>query len=120
MSGVIIITNIYHTSVFRVFTDLARNHALFSMALPSSDNGFLIFKTAVANQIDWYVLNTIVSFDGQQYTPNAWHNLCATWDNTTGLGQLWLDGTPSSRKFLRTGGIQGTPSILLGQVVLYS
>ncbi|XP_030248711.1 serum amyloid P-component-like [Sparus aurata] len=102
------------TVCLRSITDLSRAHALFSLATPSSDNGFLIFKGAANNIISVSVVNTDAGFRGQDYKLNTWHPICSTWDSESGLAQLWLDGKPSIRKF--TGGSNITnPIVILGQ-----
>uniref|UniRef100_A0A8C7Q2W2 Pentraxin family member n=1 Tax=Oncorhynchus mykiss TaxID=8022 RepID=A0A8C7Q2W2_ONCMY len=57
------------------FTDLRRNHILFSLATLIVD-AFVIFERTVAGEIEQ----------------------CSKND----LGQLWLDGKPSTRKFLQS------------------
>uniref|UniRef100_A0A668A4V2 Pentraxin family member n=1 Tax=Myripristis murdjan TaxID=586833 RepID=A0A668A4V2_9TELE len=104
------------TVCLRSFTDLSRAYGLFSLATPSAANDFLLFKTATANQIYVYARNADALFDGQEYTLNAWLSVCATWDSASGLGQVWLNGKPSSRKFTKSGSnIKGRTIITLGQ-----
>ncbi|KAI3360996.1 hypothetical protein L3Q82_013199 [Scortum barcoo] len=90
------------TVCFRSVTDLSRPHSLFSLATPSASNGFLIYKNADSNVIDFYVGNKMAQFGAQNYKLNMWHSICSTWDSASGLVQLWLDGKPSIKKF--TGG----------------
>uniref|UniRef100_A0A668AJK3 Pentraxin family member n=1 Tax=Myripristis murdjan TaxID=586833 RepID=A0A668AJK3_9TELE len=104
------------TVCLRSFTDLSRNHVLFSLATPSAANDLMIFKWAPANQIEIAARNVGAVFDGQEYTLNAWLSVCATWDSASGLEQLWLNGKPSSRKFTSAGSnIRGRAIITLGQ-----
>nr|AKK32394.1 serum amyloid P component 1 [Dicentrarchus labrax] len=101
------------TVCFRSITDLRRDHNLFSLATPSAQNAFLIFKTA-SSVIDFLVSNKKVEFGAEDYKLNMWHSFCSTWDSKTGLVQLWFDGKSSIRKF--TGGSNiTTPSVILGQ-----
>ncbi|KAM3592594.1 uncharacterized protein V6R79_021783 [Siganus canaliculatus] len=58
--------------------------------------------------------NNSVTFGGQDYMPNVWHSICATWDSKTGVAQLWLDGKPSVRKFVGSSSIT-EPIVILGQ-----
>ena len=103
------------TSAFRSFTDLTRSHVLFSMATRSTANAFLVFKKPTQIELD--VLSTTnVNFAWEQYKPDAWHDVCATWDSKTGVGQLWLDGRPTTRKLFKSGSIKGIPNIMIGQV----
>ncbi|KAK2844511.1 hypothetical protein Q5P01_011170 [Channa striata] len=104
------------TVCLRFFTDLRRPYSLFSLATPSAFNDFLIFKQPESDVISLDVRDKAVSFVGQEYKLNVWHSLCSTWDSTSGLGQLWLDGKPSSRKFMSSGSnINGPTFIALGQ-----
>ncbi|XP_042279593.1 C-reactive protein-like [Thunnus maccoyii] len=104
------------TVCLRSFTDLRRTHSLFSLATPSAFNDFLIFKRSANHEIELYGRDHLVVFGEQDYKLNMWHSICSTWDSASGLGQLWLDGKPSSRKFTRSGSnINGPIIIVLGQ-----
>ncbi|XP_046893117.1 serum amyloid P-component-like isoform X1 [Hypomesus transpacificus] len=103
------------TVCFRFFTDLSRNHALFSMATRSSDNAFLVFKSAADGRILHYVQNKEARFDGLGLFSNIWQPFCSTWASDSGLVQLWLNGKPSSRKFTESAPLEGTPIVVLGQ-----
>ena len=105
----------------RFFTDLKRDHILFSLATPSSDNDFLIFSRAVEDSINVFRGSDFALFTGLDYKPNMWHSICSTWDSTSGLVQLWFDGQPLIRKFISSGtrNIQGHAIIFLGQVKFY-
>ena len=47
---------------------------------------------------------------------NQWNSICATWESTTGLAQVWLNSKPSPRKSVSPGyRIDELPSIVLGQ-----
>ncbi|XP_035989170.1 serum amyloid P-component-like isoform X2 [Fundulus heteroclitus] len=103
------------TVCFRYFTDLKRAHALFSLALPSKDNAFLLFKSKL-DSLNMWVNNNYATFEGLDFKLNKWHSVCATWDAASGLVQLWLDGKPSNRKFVSSGSnINGPIIITLGQ-----
>ncbi|XP_031156094.1 C-reactive protein-like [Sander lucioperca] len=104
------------TVCFRSFTDLRRDHSLFSLATPAFDNEMLIFNGASNNKYDFWINNKNVDFIGHDYKVNTWQSICSTWDSVSGLGQLWLDGKPSSRKFISSGSnISGPIIIVLGQ-----
>ncbi|XP_071374458.1 C-reactive protein-like [Centroberyx affinis] len=104
------------TVCLRSFTDLSRNHVWFSLATPSAANDFLIFKKTAADVIELIARNSNVEVVGQEYKLNTWHSVCATWSSQSGLGQLWLDGKPSAKKFISSGSnIKGKPIIILGQ-----
>uniref|UniRef100_A0A3B4Z501 Pentraxin family member n=1 Tax=Stegastes partitus TaxID=144197 RepID=A0A3B4Z501_9TELE len=104
------------TVCFRSFTDLRRVHSPFSLATPSASNDFLITKMAVSDEFHLVARDKVASVFGQDYKLNTWHSICSTWDATSGLIQLWLDGKPSSRKFVSSGSnINGPIIIVLGQ-----
>ncbi|XP_019220143.1 C-reactive protein [Oreochromis niloticus] len=104
------------TVCFRSFTDLNRDHSLFSLATPSADNTFLIFKKAANGLFELWARGKANKVDGIAYKVNTWHSICSTWDSTSGLMQLWVDGVPSSRKFTSSGSnINGPIIIVLGQ-----
>ncbi|GLD63607.1 C-reactive protein-like protein [Lates japonicus] len=96
--------------------DLRRDHSLFSLATPSNDNDFLIFKSGANDEIALYIRGNHAGFGGQEYKLNMWHSICSTWDSASGVAQLWLDGKPSSRKFFSSGSnIRGPIIMVLGQ-----
>jgi len=106
------------TVCMRVFTDLTRNHALFSLATPSKANAFLLFymhRDANGDQMEIIVQNTVKYYPGLSYKRNDWQSVCSTWRADTGVGQVWMDGQPSVPKFIQTGPITGKPIIILGQ-----
>ncbi|XP_075886512.1 mucosal pentraxin-like [Nelusetta ayraudi] len=57
-----------------------------------------------------------MTFAGLDYNVNTWHSICFTWDSVSGVGQLWLNGKHSVRKYINSGShISGTFIIILGQ-----
>ncbi|CAG6015530.1 unnamed protein product [Menidia menidia] len=103
------------TVCFRSFTDLTRDHSLFSLATPSKDNEFLIFKNSGSEGFHLYARSVFAVVIGHEYKQNMWHSICATWDASSGLVQLWVDGIPSSRKFTGSGTMAEQMIIVLGQ-----
>ncbi|KAM9339288.1 mucosal pentraxin-like [Symphorus nematophorus] len=104
------------TVCLRFFTDIQTEYSLFSLATPSTINGFLLIKQPANDKIDLHVRNAWAHFAGQNYIMNTWHSICATWDSASGLGQVWLDGKPSNMKFISSGSsINGPIIIVLGQ-----
>uniref|UniRef100_A0A669AWC9 Pentraxin family member n=1 Tax=Oreochromis niloticus TaxID=8128 RepID=A0A669AWC9_ORENI len=104
------------TVCFRSFTDLNRDHSLFSLATPSAINNFLIFKKAANGLFDLWARGKANKVEGIAYKLNTWHSICSTWDSTSGLMQLWVNGVPSSKKFTNSGSnINGPIIIVLGQ-----
>lgn len=104
-------------NIFRSFTELKRDHTLLAVSLPSADNGFLIFKSANPGLFHFWVKSKQVNIEAQDYKLNRWSSICSTWDAESGLGQLWVDGKPSSRKYIISGSTINEPMIIiLGQV----
>ncbi|XP_023132933.2 serum amyloid P-component-like [Amphiprion ocellaris] len=104
------------TVCLRSFTDLKRAHSLFSLATPSAIENFLIFKRAASDEFELWARNRYVILYGEDYELNTWHSVCSTWNAVSGVMQLWLDGKPSSRKFVSSGSnINGPMLIVLGQ-----
>ncbi|XP_068995561.1 C-reactive protein-like [Embiotoca jacksoni] len=104
------------TICHRSFTDLKRDHALFSLSTSSSSNDFLVFWDDKNQEMEPHIKNVKTEYGGRNYKPNMWHSVCTTWDSVSGLVQLWFDGQPSIRKFISSGSnIRGQTIILLGQ-----
>ncbi|XP_074539986.1 C-reactive protein-like [Halichoeres trimaculatus] len=104
------------TVCHRSFTDLKRDHSLFSLSTPSNINAFLIFWDSANKEMEPHVRDAKAEFSGLDYKPNMWHSICTTWDSATGLTQLWFDGVPTSRKFTISGSsISGSFIIVIGQ-----
>ncbi|XP_013877302.1 C-reactive protein [Austrofundulus limnaeus] len=104
------------TVCHRSFTDLRRDHSLFSLATPTSVNDLLIFWDATNKEMEPHIRNKNAEFRGQDYKLNTWHSICTTWDSESGLVQMWFDGQPSIRKFVASGAnIRGPVIIILGQ-----
>ncbi|KAB5523594.1 hypothetical protein PHYPO_G00154420 [Pangasianodon hypophthalmus] len=103
------------TVCLRAFSDISRAQSLFSISLPSTDNGFIIYKPK-QGVYNLHVLGQAAEFWGLQDESNVWNSVCATWDANTGLAQLWVNGKPSSRKGIKAGSsLIGIPKIILGQ-----
>ncbi|XP_022621399.1 C-reactive protein-like [Seriola dumerili] len=104
------------TVCHRSFTDLKRDHVLFSLATPASANDYLIFWDETNKEMEPHIKDRKTEYGRQDYKPNTWHSICSTWDSDSGLVQLWIDGQPSIRKFISSGSsIRGSTIIILGQ-----
>uniref|UniRef100_A0A3P8VJ01 Pentraxin family member n=1 Tax=Cynoglossus semilaevis TaxID=244447 RepID=A0A3P8VJ01_CYNSE len=104
------------TICHRSFTDLRRDHALFSMATPSHYNSFLLFWDNTNKELEPHVMDKKAEYAGLDYKMNMWHSICTTWDSTSGIVQIWFNGWPSIRKYSVTGQIQSSSFvIILGQ-----
>lgn len=107
-------------AIYRSFTDLKRDHVLFSLATSSNSNGILVFWDEANKEIEPHIKDKKSEYRGQDYKPNMWHSICTTWDSTSGLVQLWFDGRPLIKKFATPGSnIRGSTIIIIGQVQLY-
>ncbi|KAK7886375.1 hypothetical protein WMY93_025996 [Mugilogobius chulae] len=105
------------TVCHRSFTDLKRDHGIFSMALPSSANEFLLFYRNGVNAMEPHVKTDKVAYTGLDYKLNQWHSICTTWESSSGVVQLWFNGQPLTRKYVPNSqsAMSGTPIIVLGQ-----
>ncbi|XP_075965630.1 C-reactive protein-like isoform X1 [Anarhichas minor] len=104
------------TVCHRSFTDLKRDHVLFSLATPSSANDFLIIWEEATKEMEPHIKNVKTEYKGWDYKSNMWHSICTTWNSESGLVQLWFDGQPSIKKFASSGSdISGSTIIILGQ-----
>ncbi|XP_049901631.1 serum amyloid P-component-like [Epinephelus moara] len=103
------------TTCLRFQTDITRNYGLFSMATPSHNNAFLIFKLNSVDHIRIEVEDAKSDFLSLSFPPNTWHSMCATWHSDNGLAQLWVDGKATIKRFIKTGTITGAPITILGQ-----
>ncbi|CAL8247224.1 unnamed protein product [Lota lota] len=103
------------TACVRSFTDISRDYGIFSLATRSRINAFGIFKLG-ATSIRMLAQDASADFL-QLYIPlNKWVSICGTWSSETGLTQVWLDGQPSSRRFINQGmQINEEPITILGQ-----
>ncbi|XP_072297601.1 serum amyloid P-component-like [Eucyclogobius newberryi] len=103
------------TVCHRSFTDLTRDHALFSMATPTKQNEFLTFWEAKNQTMKPHIRNAKAHYGGLDYGVNKWNSICTTWDSSSGLVQLWLNGEPLTKKYITNSALSGKPIIILGQ-----
>ncbi|XP_075700636.1 jeltraxin-like [Rhinoderma darwinii] len=104
------------TVCLRSYSDLGREHSLFSIATPGSgnDNTFIILprppnscavcinQEEIAFKVDPEVLD--------------WKDTCVAWDSETGLVQLWINGKRYPRRITTTRTPIGPQmSVILGQ-----
>ena len=102
------------TVCLRFFTKLTRDYSLFSLAVPKQGNSFLLWSEK--NGVYSVYVNGQGGISGLKGKLNEWNSLCATWENTTGLTQVWLNGKPSKSMTVSPGySIKGIPIIVLGQ-----
>ncbi|XP_037532904.1 C-reactive protein-like [Nematolebias whitei] len=104
------------TVCYRFFTDIKRDHSLFSLATPLHYNELLVYWDGINKVIDFAIKNKEVFFSELDYKTNIWHSICTTWDSESGLVQLWFDGQPFTRKYVNSGAtIAGPVIIIIGQ-----
>ncbi|XP_028985204.1 serum amyloid P-component-like isoform X1 [Betta splendens] len=104
------------TVCHRSFADLTREHALFSLSTSSISNDFMIQWDDKNKEIEPHIRDQKVEYGGQDFKLNMWHSVCTTWDSSSGLVQVWIDGQPSVRKYIISGSsISGSTIIILGQ-----
>ncbi|XP_063735240.1 serum amyloid P-component-like [Eleginops maclovinus] len=103
------------TICLRYISDLSRPYGLFSLATPTHNNDFVLFKANPESDIRLHARDGSTGFTSLKLDPNTWHSMCATWDSTTGLAQLWVDGKATIKRFVQTGPINGAPISILGQ-----
>ncbi|XP_034954744.1 C-reactive protein-like [Zootoca vivipara] len=103
------------TVCLKHYTDLTRAYSLFSYATPKSDNDIIIYKSK-PNQYSFYVGGEAVTFLTPEKQSLEREALCASWDSTTGLARLWVNGKRLPPKSLKKGySISADSSIVLGQ-----
>ncbi|XP_069582873.1 C-reactive protein-like [Ranitomeya imitator] len=87
----------------RSYTELSRSYSLFSLAMAGSnqDNAFLIFPEppyfsyVCVNQEEHKIKTDLDVLD--------WKHTCVTWDSTTGVIQLWVNGKLYPRRVSQKG-----------------
>ncbi|KAJ4923772.1 hypothetical protein JOQ06_024935 [Pogonophryne albipinna] len=103
------------TTCLRYQSDLSRTYGIFSLATPTFKNAFLIYKINAESDIELNARDGKAYFTSLKLDANTWHSMCATWDSSTGLAQLWVDGKATIKKFVQTGAIITAPIAILGQ-----
>ncbi|CAN9513580.1 unnamed protein product [Ophioblennius macclurei] len=102
------------TVCLKFFTDLTRDHTLFSLSTPSKSNGFLVSKQHNVEAISLFISDANIGFQSLSFPLNTWHTICATWRDN-GVAQLWLNGRPTAIKFVQSTSLIGNPIVILGQ-----
>ncbi|XP_006742024.1 C-reactive protein [Leptonychotes weddellii] len=102
------------TMCLQAYTALSRPYSLFSYATRAQHNEILLFRekfglysvSVGGSDIYFKVPETF-------YTPR---HFCVTWESSTGITELWVDGKPMVRMSLKKGYSVGAgASIILGQ-----
>ncbi|KAM6217224.1 serum amyloid P-component [Rhynchocyon petersi] len=102
------------TLCFRVYSDLSRGYTLFSYNTKGTDNELLVYKNGVG-EYSLYIGGTGVIFKDHDEGPAPVH-ICATWESSSGIAELWVNAKPLVRKGLKQGySVETQPKIVLGQ-----
>ncbi|XP_054849667.1 serum amyloid P-component-like [Eublepharis macularius] len=105
------------TVCLKFYTDLTRSFSLFSCASKNHSNDILLFKDS-PTKYHLYVGGQYLSYyvPGNTNRGSHWENICMTWNSTTGVIQLWVDGLALPRKGLAKGYTISTHIVMiLGQ-----
>lgn len=99
----------------RFYSSLTRAQTLFSLAVPSEYNAFLLYKVSVG-VYRLHVNGAALDINGLPDETDEWNSICWSWDSSNGLTVLWVNGKRSTRNILQPKAtLTGTPSIILGQ-----
>ncbi|XP_006029641.2 serum amyloid P-component-like [Alligator sinensis] len=101
----------------RYFTEQIKSYALFSYATRGQDNDILLYKHRLQNY-RLYVGGEFVSFNaqGKESTSRGWIHVCASWESSTGIAELWVNGMPLPRKALQADyAVSPEAAVVLGQ-----
>ncbi|XP_015278736.1 PREDICTED: serum amyloid P-component-like [Gekko japonicus] len=105
------------TLCLRLYTDLTREHSLFSYASKRHSNELLLVAQK-PNQYKFHLGSEELIFKVPETlsTNHFGKHVCVSWESSTGLVELWVNGQPLVRKSLAKGhSIQPEASIVLGQ-----
>lgn len=104
------------TVCHRTFTDFKPSHSFFSLTTPSLHSyGFQTCYNSDKKQMSVWVKYVRADFSLLDYAPNTWHSICSTWNSSTGVVKLWMNGRPFPQQYIVEFPISGQPYIILGQ-----
>lgn len=101
----------------RVYTELDNEYiTLFSTDTPTKSDSFTLFRIGLEKRFKFYVDGESQIFDNLPYDLKKWNSICVTWNASTGVSQITVNGVHSVKKSHKAGAsIAGTPIIILGQ-----
>ncbi|KAG9464276.1 hypothetical protein GDO78_020212, partial [Eleutherodactylus coqui] len=102
------------TVCVRSYSDLHREHSLFSLSTPGKGNAFLIYPVP-PNKICISINSEDLYFN---VDPDVldWKKTCVAWDSETGLLQLWVNAKRYPRRVTTSRSPIGPQrSVILGQ-----
>nr|DBA18165.1 TPA: hypothetical protein GDO54_016447 [Pyxicephalus adspersus] len=103
------------TVCLKSYTELTRTYSLFSLAKHSEGhNTFLIFPKPPNNCLVYVQeVENVFKIDTEVLD---WQHTCVSWDSSTGVIQLWINGKLYPRRVSKKGATIGPKtSIVLGQ-----
>ncbi|XP_043943073.1 mucosal pentraxin-like [Protopterus annectens] len=89
------------TLCVRALTDLWKNYSIFSYSTSSGKNDLLLVRKSVG-EYQVHIGGNAVTFDALDGL-QIWNYVCITWDSSTGLVGLWVNGRRLVRKVLSKG-----------------
>ncbi|XP_055965549.1 mucosal pentraxin-like [Sorex fumeus] len=102
------------TLCMKAFSDLPRGYSLFSYATRSHSNALLLHVNR-PGEFSLSIGDSEIVFRTTQSWLGAFH-VCVSWESSTGIATLWVDGRPQGRKGVSKGYVlEGEASIILGQ-----
>ncbi|XP_025770918.1 C-reactive protein [Puma concolor] len=102
------------TVCLRVYTALTRPYSLFSYATRTQSNEILLFKyRSGVYSVSVGGSDAYFKTPEKSYAPV---HFCTSWESSSGIVELWVDGRPMVRTSLKKGYTVGAgASIILGQ-----
>ncbi|OCT69020.1 C-reactive protein-like [Xenopus laevis] len=95
----------------RSFTDLSRSYPIFSVSSQGKQKALIVVITP-SNTYNIHVFQetNIINTDASGLD---WRHSCVTWDSTTGILQLWVNGKLYPRTVSRKGSIYSEKTIMI-------
>ncbi|KAM4662740.1 C-reactive protein-like isoform 2-T3 [Discoglossus pictus] len=105
------------TVCLRSYTELTRSYSLFSLNTPSRDNDFLLFPYPhPTNKLSVSVASKDLFFNLTKENILEWKSICVSWESSTGMVVVWINGMPYPRRLFQAGQkISTNPIIIIGQ-----
>ncbi|XP_030043443.1 serum amyloid P-component-like [Microcaecilia unicolor] len=102
------------TVCLNYYTVLTRDYSLLSIANPGTFNDILIYiNNASTSSVT--VGNEAMFFSVPERILN-WKHICTSWESSTGVVTMWINGNPLPRKTMKKGySVNSQPVIILGQ-----
>ncbi|XP_062959733.1 serum amyloid P-component-like [Cynocephalus volans] len=96
------------------YTDLSHAYSLFSYSIQTKSNEIIIFKPKIG-EYSFIIGSEKIFFKVYEPFPAPVH-ICASWESSSGIAEIWVNGKPLVRKGLGQGRSVGAhPMIILGQ-----